>query len=107
MKNSSLTWAALSSGLILGVGSLLAQDAKQASSYFPVDIHETFSAIFSRMTAAKPDVIKRHSELLEQRYDLLVFRLPSDTRANKSVERGDHSVESQLQGCGTWQIVQI
>jgi hypothetical protein len=34
MKSSSLTWAALSSGLIIGVGSLLAQDGKQASSYF-------------------------------------------------------------------------
>jgi cytochrome c peroxidase len=70
MKHSSLTWAALSGALIAGVGSLLAQDGKQASSYFPVDIHETFSAIFSRMTAAKPEVIKRQSELLERRYDL-------------------------------------
>src|ERR1700730_5959106 len=70
MKCSSLTWAALSGGLIIGVGSLLAQDGKPISSYMPVDIHETFSAIFSRMTAAKPEVIKRHSALLEQRYDL-------------------------------------
>jgi cytochrome c peroxidase len=70
MKYSSLTWAALSGGLVIGVGSLLAQDEKQISSYLPVDIHETFSAIFSRMTAAKPEVIKRHSALLEQRYDL-------------------------------------
>ena len=43
MKHSSLTWAALSGGVIIGVGSLLAQDGKQVSSYFPVDIHETFS----------------------------------------------------------------
>ncbi len=70
MKHSSLTWAALSGGVIIGVGSLLAQDGKQVSSYFPVDIHETFSVIFSRMTAAKPEVIKRHTALLEQRYDL-------------------------------------
>jgi hypothetical protein len=70
MKHSSLMWAALSGGLIIGVGSLLAQDGKPISSYMPVDIHETFSAIFSRMTAAKPEVIKRQSALLEQRYDL-------------------------------------
>ena len=70
VKHSSLTWAALSGGLIIGVGSLLAQDGKPISSYMPVDIHETFSAIFSRMTSAKPEVIKRHSALLEQRYDL-------------------------------------
>ena len=70
MKHSSSTWAALSGALIIGVGTLLAQDGKQISSYMPVDIRETFSAIFSRMTAAKPEVIKRHSELLDQRYDL-------------------------------------
>jgi len=70
MRHTSLTWAALSGGLIIGVGSLLAQDGKSVSSYMQVDIHETFSASFSRMTAAKPGVIKRQSELLEQRYDL-------------------------------------
>jgi cytochrome c peroxidase len=70
MKHSSLAWKALSVGLIIGIGSLFAQDGKQISSYMPVDLHETFSAIFSRMTAAKPEVIRRHSELLEQRYDL-------------------------------------
>src|SRR6266851_2703914 len=70
MKHSSLTWAALSAGLVIAFGSLLAQDGKQASSYMPVDIHETFSVIFSRMTAAKPEIMKRHAALLEQRYDL-------------------------------------
>jgi hypothetical protein len=34
----------------------------------PVDIHETFSAIFTRITAAKPDITRRHTALLEQRY---------------------------------------
>src|SRR5712691_678579 len=69
-KQNSLKWAALSGGLVIGFGALLAQDGKQASSYMPVDIHETFSAIFSRMTAAKPEITRRHSALLEQRYDL-------------------------------------
>ena len=36
----------------------------------PVDIHESFSTILSRMTAAKPEIMKRHMALLEQRYDL-------------------------------------
>src|SRR6202171_6349467 len=70
INQSSLKWAALSGGLVIAFGSLLAQDGKHPSSYMPVDIHETFSVIFSRMTTAKPEVIKRHSELLEQRYDL-------------------------------------
>jgi cytochrome c peroxidase len=71
MKQNSLKWAALSGGgLVIGIGVLLAQDGKQPSSYMPVDIHETFSAIYSRMTAAKPEIMRRHKALLEQRYDL-------------------------------------
>ena len=69
INQSGLKWA-LSGGLVIGFGSLLAQDGKQASSYMPVDIHETFSVIFSRMTAAKPEIMRRHKALLEQRYDL-------------------------------------
>src|SRR5712692_10068538 len=69
-KQNSLKWAALSGGLVIGFGALLAQDGKQASSYMPVDIHETFGVIFARMTAAKPEIIRRHTALLEQRYDL-------------------------------------
>lgn len=70
VKESSLKWAALSGGLVIAFGGLFAQDGKQASSYMPVDIHETFSVIFSRMTAAKPEIMRRHLALLEQRYDL-------------------------------------
>ncbi len=73
MKQSSLKWAAVSGGLVIGFGYLLAQDGKdgkQVSSYMPVDIHETFAVIFGRMTAAKSEIIRRHSALLEQRYDL-------------------------------------
>jgi len=70
INQSSLKWAALAGGVVIGFGSLLAQNGKQASSYMPVDIHETFSAIFNRMTAAKPEITRRHLALLEQRYDL-------------------------------------
>jgi len=35
-----------------------------------VDIHETFATIMARMSAAKPDIMQRHTTLLEQRYDL-------------------------------------
>ncbi|MCU1338589.1 MAG: cytochrome c [Bryobacterales bacterium] len=70
MKKSRLKWAAVSGGLAIGIGAVLAQDGKQASSYMPVDIHDTFSTIFARMTAAKPEIEKRHTAVLEQRYDL-------------------------------------
>src|ERR1019366_8715944 len=45
-------------------------DGKQTSSYTPVDVHESFPTILSRMTAAKPEIMRRHMALLEQRYDL-------------------------------------
>ena len=51
--------------------ALVAQDtAKKPSSYAPVVIQEDFATTMSRMTAAKPEIMKRQAALLEQRYDL-------------------------------------
>jgi cytochrome c peroxidase len=62
---------------ILAVGLLLsspgrAQEAPKrgATSYMPVDIKEPFSSIMSRMKAEKAKIAKRHSDLLQARYDL-------------------------------------
>ncbi len=64
-------WAVLAAGLLISVFAGRSQDnGKKPSSYMPVDIHESFSTIMSRMTAAKPEIMKRHMALLEQRYDL-------------------------------------
>jgi cytochrome c peroxidase len=64
-------WLVLAAGLLVGTSAVLAQgNGKTPSSYMPVDIHESFSTIMSRMTAAKPEIMKRHMALLEQRYDL-------------------------------------
>lgn len=55
----------------IAVSSLTAQQpAKKPSSYSPVVINEEFSAIVSRMSAAKSGIEQRHQTLLEQRYDL-------------------------------------
>jgi cytochrome c peroxidase len=40
------------------------------NSYIPVDDHETFNAVKTRMVAEKPAIEARFKELLEQRYDL-------------------------------------
>src|SRR5689334_4473100 len=40
------------------------------TSYAPVDITESFSAILARMKAAKPKVERAHNDLLAERYDL-------------------------------------
>src|ERR1039457_5423853 len=64
-------WAVLAAGLLISVSAVRSQDnSKTPSSYMPVDIHESFSTIMNRMTAAKPEIMKRHMDLLEQRYDL-------------------------------------
>ncbi len=57
---------------LIGFGGVgYAQKAQeQASSYMPVDITESFASIKDRMSAAKADVMKRHLDLLNQRYDL-------------------------------------
>lgn len=57
--------------LMTVAGALLAQESgKKPSSYAPVAVHEDFAAIMARMRAAKPDVMKRQMDLLNQRYDL-------------------------------------
>ncbi len=40
------------------------------SSYMPVDIKETFDAIYKRMKASKSDITSKQKHLLEERYDL-------------------------------------
>lgn len=56
---------------VVGLG-LVAVYADQAprTSYAPVTHGETFEQVKSRMTAAKPEVMKKTMALLEERYDL-------------------------------------
>jgi cytochrome c peroxidase len=44
--------------------------SQQPSSYMPVDLHESFSSIYSRMSDARPQIMKRQMDLLNARYDL-------------------------------------
>src|SRR6202162_3741379 len=47
------------------------QDAQTTkNSYMPTDDKESFATVRDRMVAAKPEIMKRHMDLLEQRYDL-------------------------------------
>ena len=71
IKTRSMIQASImTAGLVVGVGVLLAQDNMRPSSYAPVDIHEAFATIMTRMSAAKADIMKRQMTLLEERYDL-------------------------------------
>ena len=53
------------------IGAAYAQDSeKGAPSYSPVDIKEKFASIMTRMKAEKPEIMKRQTDLLNERYDL-------------------------------------
>src|SRR5580704_1860676 len=89
----------LAAGLAAGVGLLLAQD-KMPSSYAPVDIHEAFASIMARMSADKPDIMRRQRTLLEERYDLSDRPVAGVTMSrNKPVQQG---VRVKLAAGVTW-----
>jgi len=72
--NKAIRLGIIGGGLCLGMlalGIAYSQEANQRpSSYMPVDIKESFATIMARMTAAKPEVMKRQMDLLNARYDL-------------------------------------
>jgi cytochrome c peroxidase len=73
---------------------------KRTSSYAPVDIKESFSAIESRMKSAKPAVMKRQMDLLNARYDLANKPAAGVTMSKgKAIQDG---VRVKLSGGMTW-----
>src|ERR1035437_4882825 len=72
LYSSKVIWALLLTASIVGGLSLAYAQQEQhgASSYMPVDIKESFASIMARMKAAKPDIEKKHADLLNVRYDL-------------------------------------
>jgi len=53
----------------VSLGTTFAGDMVK-SSYSPIVINESFEKTMTRMKAAKPDVMKRQMDLLDERYDL-------------------------------------
>jgi cytochrome c peroxidase len=72
LLGSKTIWALLTTASVVGGLSLAyaQQDQRGATSYMPVDIKESFASIMARMKAAKPDIEKKHADLLNVRYDL-------------------------------------
>ena len=56
--------------IVLAISTFAQTPLKGESSYSAVVIKESFEAIMARMKAAKPAVMKRHMDLLGERYDL-------------------------------------
>ena len=69
-QSRGMRWA-LCVAVLLCVSGVSAQETgKKGSSYAPVDIKEDFAATLARMKKAKPEVMKRQMDLLNERYDL-------------------------------------
>jgi len=56
--------------VVLLVGPVYAGEKMPPSSYSPVVMKEPFDSTMARMKAEKPEVMKRHMDLLKKRYDL-------------------------------------
>lgn len=85
--------------LCLAGGVATAQNKPQ--SYAPVDIHEDIASTIQRMSAAKPDIMKKHMDLLNQRYDL-----SDKSDANAKMSRGkpvQSGVRVKLPTGATWE----
>lgn len=61
-------------GILFSVAGVAAQDRREPgrkeTSFAPVDIHETFGSIMTRLKRAKPANTKAHMDYLKSRYDL-------------------------------------
>ena len=94
--------ALLATASVLGGLSLAyaQQEQRGASSYAPVDIQEPFASIMARMKAAKPDIEKKHADVLAERYDLADRPAQSATMSRgKPLQEG---VRVKLPGGATW-----
>src|SRR5271170_8193769 len=107
----------LFTGLLLAFGSADAQQTSQnpaptgtaganqgprgLTSYMPVDITESFSSIFARLSAEKPSVEAEHMALLQERYDLSDRPAPGVTMdRTKPIQEG---VRVKLPAGVTWE----
>jgi len=72
VRRTAFVGALVLAGVCLLGDTLVSAAGQEAvkNSYIPVNDTETFAAIHSRMVAAKPAIMKRQMDLLEERYDL-------------------------------------
>jgi cytochrome c peroxidase len=86
---------------LLALGVVFAQDpGAKGSSYAPVDPKEEFAAVMARMKAAKAGVMKKHMDLLAERYDLSDRPASGVTMARgKAIQEG---VRARLPQGMTW-----
>ena len=101
-KSRKVRWVVIGALLafVTTIGAVYAQEMVQ-SSYSPVVIKEPFAKTMARMTAAKPEVMKRQMDLLNKRYDLSDRPAKGVTMSGgKAVQEG---VRAKLPKGMTWE----
>jgi len=100
-KNRKVLKATLIIIIIASVFACVISAGAKPSSYAPVVVTEDFDSIMARMKAAKPEIMKRHMDLLQQRYDLSDNPAEGVTMSRgKPVQKG---VRVKLPEGMTWQ----
>ncbi len=104
MIYSSTSFACVAGAVVLAGGlTASAVRADHPTSYAPVAITEDFATVMERMKAAKPEIVKRHQDLLNQRYDL------SDRPADGVTMSGGKPVQAgvriKLPDGATWEAL--
>ena len=82
-------WLVLTAGLLVGGLALAQQPAKKSTSTATTATAQDFASVMARMKSAKPAVMKRQMDLLNERYDL--SNRPSDSvkmSRGKPVQQG-------------------
>src|SRR5216683_338943 len=104
VKTQKLLAGVAAASVILACGFAYAQQGPRGkSSYMQVEIDEPFSAIFSRLSAQKPEVTREHMALRNERYDLNNRPVAGVTMdRNKPVQEG---VRVKLPAGKTWEAL--
>jgi cytochrome c peroxidase len=95
-------WLGTLAVIVMVTGISYAEEPKQkGTSYSPVDIKESFAAIMARMKVAKPEVMKRQMDVLQERYDVANRSAKDVTMSRgKPVQEG---VRARLPQGMTWE----
>ncbi len=71
ISRSSRLWAPVLTAVVALLGvTAVGHSGMKTSSYAPVVIQEDFADVMARMKAAKPEVMQRQMDLLNERYDM-------------------------------------
>ncbi len=91
--------------VLLAAGAPSAQELPpRGTSYAPVDLKEDVAAVIARMNAAKPEIMKRQMDLLNERYDLANRPAKDATMSRgKPVQEG---IRVKLPQGITWEKIQ-